>query len=599
MPAEIIKSQLAQIPETSGVYQFFGADDQILYIGKAKNLRKRLTNYTQEDRLSARISRMVFLAQKLEYTQTTTELEALLLEHNLIKKHAPKFNILLRDDKTFPHILITDHAFPALVKHRGVKNIKGEYFGPFASGTDVNRTLDILKKSFLLRDCSDSEFRNRKKPCMEYQIKRCMGPCVAMVPQDEYKKSVQNAIDFLRGKSANVQAELAKKMQHFSNAQEYEKAANIRDRIKSLSSIQAKQNINISNLGDADVITFATKNNQLCIYVSFFRNGNNYGSRPYFYELEGMSAENILADFLGQFYLNQTPPDSVLLSCEIEDSELLEKFLSQLCDKKVAIKIPKQGDKLSVIKDQELLAMQVLEQKIAQNLNNSEILLEVKNLFDLPELPKRIEVYDNSHISGEHAVGVFITAGLEGFVKNGYRKFNLRFEELERDDTAMMREVFRRRFKEGNNNIFPDLIIVDGGIGQLNAAQKIFTELQISPRFVCMSKGENRNAGEEFFHQSGKESFTLPKHHKVMHYLQQLRDEAHRFAITSHRSKRAKSVNKSRLDDIEGVGQKRKKSLLNHFGSLDRIKSATVEDLMRAEGISRNAAQKIHDFFKS
>ncbi len=599
MPREIIKAQLAQIPETSGVYQFFGADDQVLYVGKAKNLRKRITNYTQEERLIPRISRMVFLAQKLEYIQTETEVEALLLEHNLIKKCAPKFNILLRDDKTFPYILITNHQFPALVKHRGTKKEKGEYFGPFASPTDVNRTLDVLKKSFLLRDCSDSEFQNRQKPCLEYQIKRCTAPCVAAISEFEYKKSVNNAIDFLRGKSAQIQADLAQKMQNYSENFEYEKAANIRDRIKSLSSIQAKQNINIHELGDSDIISVVSKNDQICIYVSFFRSGNNYGSKPYYYSIEEGSLENVLAEFLGQFYLAQTPPNLILLNLEIEEKDLIEDFLSKIAQQKVTIKIPKLGDKLKIIKDQEQLAMQVLEQKLVQNLNNSAMLLELKNLFDLPELPKRIEVYDNSHTGGENAVGVMITAGIEGFIKNGYRKFNIRFEENGRDDTAMMREVMRRRFKEGNNNIFPDLIIIDGGIGQLNAVDSVFRDLKISPRFVCMSKGEDRNAGEEYFHQIGKESFTMPKHHKLMHYLQQLRDEAHRFAITTHRSKRAKTVTKSRLDDVDGIGQKRKKMLLNHFGSLEKIKSATIEDLMRVEGISKSAAQRIRDFFNN
>lgn len=597
MPVEIIKSQLQSIPETAGIYQFFGADDQVLYIGKAKNLRKRLTSYTQEDQLSARISRMVFLAQKLEFTRTQTELEALLLEHNMIKKCAPKFNILLRDDKTFPHILIAEHTFPSITKHRGSKVTKGEYFGPFASGFDVNKTIDVLKKSFLLRDCSDSEFRNRNKPCMEYQIKRCSGPCVSLISQDDYKKSVQNAVDFLRGKSVAVQAELAKKMQQFSEAQDYEKAANMRDRIRSLTSIQAKQNINTDEFDDADVINLVSKNNQICIYVSFFRGGNNYGSRPYFYNSDGDSTKNILAEFLGQFYLSQTPPKLVLINLALDEQNLVEDFLSKIAQEKVTIKIPKQGNKLRIINDQEQLALLALEQRLAQNLSNATNLIELKNILELPEIPKRIEVYDNSHISTEHAVGALITSGPEGFIKNGYRKFNIRFEEKERDDTAMLREVLRRRFKEGNNNILPDLIIIDGGLGQLHAAQQVFDELKINPHFVCMSKGENRNAGEENFHQTGKRSFTLPKNHHLMHYLQQLRDEAHRFAITTHRSKRAKSVTKSKLDEVDGIGKARKKALLNHFGSLDKIKSATVEDLMRVDGISSTAAQKILNFF--
>ena len=633
MPSDIIK--LPDIPETSGVYQFFDINDQVLYIGKAKNLRKRLQNYTQDNRLSRRIARMVFLSQKLELIQTESEVEALLLEHNLIKKFGPKFNILLRDDKTFPHILISKHRFPQISKHRGVKREKGEYFGPFAAANDVNQTIDVLKKSFLLRGCTDSEFKSRTKPCLEYQIKRCCAPCVNLINEADYEKLTQNAIDFLRGKSATVQEELAKKMQKFSEEMEYEKAALVRDRIKSLTSIQSKQNINISEVDNADIITLVTKNNQLCIYISFFRGGNNYGSKPYFYEIDETPSDEFLAGFLGQFYLSQTPPELILLNLEIAEKELTESFLTNLSGKKTIIKIPKQGDRFKIIKDQEQLAMQNLEQKLAQNLSNSAMLLEVKQLFDLAEIPKRIEVYDNSHISGEYAVGVFITGGVEGFIKNGYRKFNIRFDEIKnRDDTAMLREVLRRRFRgiknediprcaqddkihhcnpdnphcnpersegslEEKTTSFPDLIIVDGGLGQLSAAKKVFNELNIKPKFVCMSKGEDRNAGEEYFHQIDKESFTLPKNHKVMYYLQQLRDEAHRFAITTHRNKRAKSVTKSSLDEISGIGKARKKALLNHFGSFEKIKSASIEDLMRLDGISKSIAEKIKDFSKN
>lgn len=601
MPSDIIK--LPDIPETSGVYQFFDINDQVLYIGKAKNLRKRLQNYIQDNRLSRRIARMVFLSQKLELIQTESEVEALLLEHNLIKKFAPKFNILLRDDKTFPHIFISKHRFPQISKHRGVKREKGEYFGPFAAANDVNQTIDVLKKIFLLRGCTDSEFKSRTKPCLEYQIKRCSAPCVNLINEADYEKLTQNAIDFLRGKSATVQEELAKKMQQFSAEQEYEKAALVRDRIKSLTSIQSKQNINISEVDNADIITLVTKNNQLCIYISFFRGGNNYGSKPYFYEIDETPSDEFLAGFLGQFYLSQTPPELILLNLEIAEKELTESFLTNLSGKKTVIKIPKQGDRFKIIKDQEQLALQNLEQKLAQNLSNSAMLLEVKQIFDLAEIPKRIEVYDNSHISGEYAVGVFITAGIEGFIKNGYRKFNIRFDEIKnRDDTAMLREVLRRRFKVEKiteSETLPDLIIVDGGLGQLSAAKKVFEELNIKPKFVCMSKGEDRNAGEEYFHQIDKESFTLPKNHKVMYYLQQLRDEAHRFAITTHRNKRAKSVTKSSLDEISGIGKARKKALLNHFGSFEKIKSASIEDLMRLDGISKSIAEKIRDFSKN
>lgn len=598
MPSEIITNQLANIPQTSGSYQFFDEKDQVLYVGKAKNLRKRLQSYTKSDQLSSRIRHMVFLARRLEFIQTSTELEALLLEHNLIKKLQPKYNILLRDDKTFPYIFISNHRFAEITKHRGAKKEKGQYFGPFAAATDVNRTLDILKKSFLLRSCSDAEFKRRTKPCLEYQIKKCSGPCVNLITEEDYAKSVQNAVDFLSGKIVSVQEKLAEKMQNFSANYEYEKAATLRDQIKSLSAIQAKQNINIAEFNNCDIITLVNKDSQVCIYVSFFRGGNNYGSKPYFYNYENSSLEqnpeNFLAEFLGQFYLEQTPPELILLNLEIADCEIMEEFLSKFSTQKVTIKTPARGDKLKLIKDQESLARQSLEQKILQNLSNQNLLLEVKNLFDLKEIPKRIEVYDNSHTGGDHAIGALITAGPEGFIKNGYRKFNINFDEItNKDDTAMLRHVLQRRFRDKNQENLPDLIIIDGGLGQLSAAAEVFEKLQIDIPFVCMSKGENRNAGEEYFHRVNHDSFTLTKNHKIMFYLQQLRDEAHRFAITTHRKKRAKSVTKSGLDEIDGIGKVRKKALLNHFGSFDKIKSATLEDLMRVSGISRKVAEKI------
>lgn len=544
MPIETIKTQIKSVPKTSGVYQFFDAKDQVLYVGKAKNLQKRLTSYTKENQLSARIARMVFLARRIEFIQTTSELDALLLEHNMIKKLAPKFNILLRDDKTFPQILITDHKFPQITKYRGTKIGNDLHFGPFASGLDVNRTIEVLKKSFLLRSCSDSEFKSRKKPCLEYQIKRCSGPCAAMISPEEYEISVKNAVDFLKGKSAEVQKNLSKKMQHFSEMQNYEKAAEIRDQIKSLSSILSKQNINIDDLKDIDMITATTLSGKLCIYISFFRGGNNYGAKPYFYEIdEGKKPQEFLAEFLGQFYLSQTPPNLVLLNAELSEKKLMEDFLGRLSEKKVEIKIPQAGAKLSLIKDQEQIALQILEQKIAENINTKELLLEVKKIFNLSKIPQRIEVYDNSHTGGENAVGALITAGLDGFIKSGYRKFNIRFDQFKnRDDTSMLREVLMRRFSKLEKKEYPDLIIIDGGKGQLSAAQKIFEELAVKIDFICMSKGEDRNAGEEWFHQVGKESITLPKHHPVMHYLQRLRDEAHRFAIMTHRKKRQKAM---------------------------------------------------------
>jgi len=543
MSVEVIKSKLPAIPKTPGIYQFFDAKENLLYVGKAKNLQKRVASYAKENQLSARIARMVFLAEKIETTQTVSEAEALLLEHNLIKKFQPKFNILLRDDKTFAQILITDHKFPRIAKYRGVKVGGGSYFGPFASTHDVNHTIDLLRKSFLLRNCSDSDFKSRKKPCLEYQIKRCAAPCVGLISQDEYEISVQNVADVLSGKSVAVQKNLSQKMQRLSAAEKYEKAAQTRDQIKALNAIQAKQNINVGELKDFDAITLAASGDRLCIYISFFRGGQNFGAKPYFFESE--DAAKTLSEFLGQFYLSQTAPNLILLDRELEEKKLLEGFLEKISGKKVTILTPKKGDKLSLIKDQSQIAIQNLEQKISQNLNTKTLLLEVKKIFDLPKIPQRIEVYDNSHTSGTNAVGAMIAAGLDGFIKSGYRKFNIRFEQGGRDDTAMMREVLTRRFSKTQANSlwsFPDFVIIDGGKPQLTAAQKVFSELKIKIPFVCMAKGENRNAGEEWFHAPNKDPLTLPKHSPAMHYLQRLRDEAHRFAITAHRKKRATSL---------------------------------------------------------
>ena len=543
MSVEVIKSQLPAIPKTPGIYQFFDAKENLLYVGKAKNLQKRVASYAKENQLSARIARMVFLAEKIETTQTASEAEALLLEHNLIKKFQPKFNILLRDDKTFAQILITDHKFPRIAKYRGVKVGGGSYFGPFASTHDVNHTIDLLRKSFLLRNCSDSDSKSRKKPCLEYQIKRCAAPCVGLISQDEYEISVQNVADVLSGKSVAVQKNLSQKMQRLSAAEEYEKAAQTRDQIKALNAIQAKQNINVGELKDFDAITLAASGDRLCIYISFFRGGQNFGAKPYFFESE--DAAKTLSEFLGQFYLSQTAPNLILLDRELEEKKLLEGFLEKISGKKVTILTPKKGDKLSLIKDQSQIAIQNLEQKISQNLNTKTLLLEVKKIFDLPKIPQRIEVYDNSHTSGTNAVGAMIAAGLDGFIKSGYRKFNIRFEQGGRDDTAMMREVLTRRFSKTQANSlwsFPDFVIIDGGKPQLTAAQKVFSELKIKIPFVCMAKGENRNAGEEWFYAPNKDPLTLPKHSPAMHYLQRLRDEAHRFAITAHRKKRAMSL---------------------------------------------------------
>lgn len=551
MTIKIIKSYLKDIPKTSGIYKYFDANDKILYVGKAKNLYNRINSYSRENGLSPRISRMVSLIKKIEYIETQTEVEALLLEHNLIKELLPRYNILLKDDKTFPEILITNHAFPQIKKLRvkSTNSFDGYRYGPFASGFDVTKTIEALRKIFKIRNCTDRDFKSRKKPCLEYQIKKCSAPCVGLVEKKQYLEAIEQSKDFLKGKSNQVQKELTKRMIANSEKENYEKAAEIRDQIKSLNAIQEKQNINIANLGDLDIFVAVRVGDSACIYISFFRSGRNLGSKPYYYNIEkDKKLSELLEEFLGQFYLSHIPPKSIFLNQKIDQKELMEKFLNKIASQNPQnfqnsnIIVPQRGPKFDLVKEQEKLALQSLERKISQNLSNKELLLEVKKIFGLKNMPQRIEVYDNSHTGGENAVGCMITAGIDGFIKSGYRKFNIRFEMEEKDDTAMMKEVMNRRFSKLTKKEYPDLIIIDGGKGQINAVNKIFTDLKINIPIVSMSKGENRNAGEEFFHQIGKESFTLPKNSPLMYYLQRLRDEAHRFAIMTHRKRRSKDM---------------------------------------------------------
>ncbi|HLD77131.1 MAG TPA: excinuclease ABC subunit UvrC, partial [Rickettsiales bacterium] len=531
---------------------------------------------------------------------TKNDLEAILLEHNLIKKYRPKFNILLKDDKTFPLIAIDKkHDFPAIFKHRGMKKKDFHYFGPFASGLDVKRVIDVLRKSFLLRNCSDSEFAKRTKPCLEYQIKKCSAPCVGFVSHQDYKNLITQTLDFLSGKSSQIQADLAAKMQTLSDEYEFEKAAILRDKIKSLSSIQAQQNINLKASTNIDVITLITKENKYCVYISFFRNGNNYGAVPYFYTIENENKSEFLEEFLGQFYLKQDPPSAIALNLEIENKNLLEEFLGKIITEKVKIFTPQKGDKARIIMDQEQIALDVLTQHIDKNLSEKKLLLELKEAFDLPKIPTRIEVYDNSHIATQNAVGAMIVAGSNGFIKGEYRKFNIRFDEdKNRDDTAMMGEVLRRRFRQMavvaiHELPLPDLIIIDGGLPQLSAARKVFDEFNLSIPLICMAKGENRNAGDETYYKIDKNIIDIKKGSGLAFYLQRLRDEAHRFAINTHRTKRAKNMIKSTLDEISGIGIKRKKILLSHFGSIEKIKQASIKDLSRVTGINKKIATKI------
>lgn len=592
----LVEKFIAESPNTSGIYKFIGNKGEILYVGKARNLSKRLQSYLNPNRLSTRIGLMTQLAQKVEIVETESELAALLLEHNLIKQLKPRFNILLKDGRSFPYIcLTTAHQFPRVEKYRGAKQKNQKYFGPFIYPSAVDITIDIVKRVFLLRSCSDTEFKSRTKPCLEYQIKRCSAPCVGYITQAEYNESVKAAADSLSGKSVLVQQQLAKQMESYSAAFEYEKAALVRDKIQALSAIQARQNISVDLMGSADVVVITCLEKSCCVQVSFFRNGNNYGNKSYFYDFENdESSEDMLFSFLGQFYLRNEMPEQILLNFEIEKVELLQEFLTKMAGHKVEIVTPKRGEKLAIVKDQENDAARKLNIKIKLETTNEKLLSELKEIFKLPKVPAKIEVYDNSHISGKYAVGTFIAADVSGFVKSDYRKFNLALES-NKDDTAMIKEVLRRRFTNDKKMPeVPDLIIIDGGLGQLNAALEIFDELKIKDvQLMSMAKGEIRNAGFERFFMPNRPDQTLPNHHPVMHYLQRLRDEAHRFAITTHRSKREKSVTKSDLDTIEGIGKARKKALLNHFGSVEKIKSATIKDLLRVKGISKSVADKI------
>lgn len=604
--------QIAKTTSASGIYKFIGEENEILYIGKAKNLRKRLNNYVKPDKLSSRIRQMTFLAQKIETNETNSDLEAILLEHNLIKKHRPKFNILLKDDKSFAAIAIDKtHPFGAIYKYRGAKKTTQHQFGPFASAFDVNRVIDILRKTFLLRNCSDAEFSRRKKPCLEYQIKKCSAPCVGLISESDYQKSIQNSVDFLSSKSNKIQQNLAQKMQNLSQNLEFEKAAQIRDKIKSLSAIQTSQSINSNQIDDADIFILLKKQNHAIIQVSFYRGGKNFGSKPYFFN---ENEDSLLNDFLGQFYQKHPNPKLILTNTEIPEKQLMEEFLSELSGQKTQIKTPKIGEKLEIISSLGKIAEKSLDAKIAKTLSDKKLLLELKTAFNLEKTPQRIEIYDNSHTSTQNAVGAMVVATPDGFDKSQYRKFNIKFEEQNRDDTQMLKEVLKRRFRgffkekiqsstrvlkiknpdsSDHQKIAPDLVIIDGGLPQLSAANSILNQLTIKIPLILMAKGEHRNAGTETYFTADKSTVEITPKTPLAFYLQNLRDEAHRFAITTHRAKRAKTMTKSTLDQIQNIGAKRKKMLLNHFGSLEKIKEASVKDLCKIAGINKKTAEQI------
>lgn len=594
---KIIKDFVETAPDVPGTYRMLGEKGDVLYVGKAKNLKKRISSYTILEKLPPRLQRMVMTTASMEITITRNEAEALLLESNLIKNLKPRFNILLRDDKSFPYIAINkEHDFPRISKHRGDKKTASVYFGPYPSGGDVNRAISALQKAFLIRPCADSIFSNRSRPCLEYQIKRCSAPCVAKISKEEYAILVKQAEEFFSDKSHEVQQQLTEQMEEASRKTNYEKAAIYRDRIRALSAIQAKQGININSIKDADVIALAKDGEKICIQVFFIRGGQTIGNKPYFpSQTEGYKSAEIMEAFLSRFYQDNIPPKLVLLSHDVFGKKLLEEAL------KIKLFLPQKGEKRALVETALANAKEALERKIHEAAGEKELLKKLADLFGIDDEIKRIEVYDNSHIFGKHAVGTMIVAGPEGFNKSAYRRFNVDAgaKKTGGDDYFMMRQVLTRRFTKMADENRPDLVLIDGGGAHMKVAEQVFADLGISEIFfACIAKGPDRNAGREDFYIPGKKPFKLTEGDPLLYYLQRLRDEAHRFAIMSHRSKRAKSITKSALDEIPGIGAKRKKALLNHFGSVNGIEQATIEELMKVEGINKKAAQQIHDWLR-
>ncbi|XDA97359.1 excinuclease ABC subunit UvrC [Sulfitobacter sp. LCG007] len=605
---KVIQGYLRMLDSSPGVYRMLDAQQRVLYVGKARNLKARVSSYARPQGHSPRISRMISSTASMMFLTTRTETEALLLEQNLIKQLKPKFNVLLRDDKSFPNILVTDdHDFPQIKKHRGAKKEKGSYYGPFASAGAVNRTLNQLQRVFLLRDCSDSMFVARTRPCLQYQIKRCSAPCVGKIGRDEYRASVKDAERFLAGKSTEVQARLGGQMAQASEAMEFERAAALRDRIKALTQVQTAQGINPKNVTEADIIALHMDSGQACVQVFFIRSGQNWGNRDYYPRVgEDIEAAEALEAFIGQFYDTREPPRQLILSHEIENPDLMAEALSGKLGRKVELLVPRRGEKAELIESALRNARESLARRMSETATQGRLLKGLAEAFGLDAPPQRIEVYDNSHIQGAFAVGAMIVAGPEGFMKNQYRKFNIRGDELTPgDDFGMMKEVLTRRFKrllkedaDRSKGQWPDLLLIDGGAGQVSAVAQIMREHGVEDiPMVGVAKGVDRDAGKEEFHRPGQRAFALRHNDPVLYFIQRMRDEAHRFAIGTHRAKRAKAVGATPLDDVPGVGAARKRALLAHFGSAKAVGRANLADLQAVEGISDGLARKVYDFF--
>ncbi|MBZ9974892.1 excinuclease ABC subunit UvrC [Mesorhizobium sp. BR-1-1-10] len=633
--AEVIQTLVKRLPNAPGVYRMMNAAGDVLYVGKARSLKKRVTNYAQGRFHTNRIGRMVRETSTMEFVVTRTEIEALLLEANLIKRLRPRFNVLMRDDKSFPYILLTgDHVSPGIYKHRGARSRKGDYFGPFASAGAVGRTINSLQRAFLLRSCTNSFYENRTRPCLLYQIKRCAGPCTGEISHEGYAELVAEAKDFLSGRSQKVKTEISAAMQQASQDLDFERAAIYRDRLAALSHVQSHQGINPATVDEADVFAIHQEGGQVCIQVFFFRTGQNWGNRAYFPKADpALEGSEVLGSFLAQFYDDKPTPRAILLSQTVEDQELLAEALSTRAGRKVAISVPQRGEKKDLTDNALQNAREALGRRLAETSTQARLLAGFAETFGLAKPPVRIEVYDNSHIMGTNAVGAMVVAGPEGFVKNQYRKFNIRSTEITPgDDFGMMREVMERRFSRllkehgdvavaegaaageamaaeagddieddisGSFPAWPDVILIDGGQGQMTAVRKILSDLGIEDRVVAIgiAKGQDRDAGRERFFVRGRDSFSLPVRDPVLYFVQRLRDEVHRFAIGSHRARRKKEMVKSPLDEIAGIGPGRKRALLLAFGTAKAVSRAAIEDLRKVDGISEQVAKLVYNHF--
>jgi excinuclease ABC subunit C len=613
--AEVIKTFVKTLPTSPGVYRMFDEAGEVVYVGKARNLKARVTNYTRPEGLDIRIRRMIEATRNMEFVRTETEAEALLLEANLIKRLKPRFNVLLRDDKSFPYILIaTEHEAAELKKHRGSRRIKGHYFGPFASALAVKRTITALQRAFLLRTCSDSFYKARTRPCMLHQIKRCSAPCTGEISMPDYNELVEEARQFLSGKSKSVQDHLAADMNAAAENLDFERAALLRDRLSALALVQSQGDVASKSVEEADVFAIGHEAGQFCVQVFFFRAYQNWGNHAFRPRADAsLSDAEVLEAFIGQFYEDRTPPKQILLSHELSETDLMEEALSARAGHKVSIQTPQRGEKKDLVQHALNNAREALGRQLAEGATQKTLLEGVATLFGLDEPPRRIEVYDNSHISGTNAVGAMIVAGEEGLNKKYYRTFNIRSTDITPgDDFGMMREVLTRRFtrlanesepeaEDENTGMpdWPDVVFIDGGAGQLNAVREVIAGLNLQKEviFIGIAKGEERDAGREKFFMEGREAFMLPHRDPVLYYVQRLRDEAHRFAIGTHRAKRKKDVIKNPLDEIEGIGPTRKRALLQRFGSAKAVGRAALADLASVPGVSTQLAQQIYDHF--